>query len=223
LIIIALLLINRYRISSRTKRRQEIEEVRNSIARDLHDDMGSTLSTINIISKLAMREDSNGKNTIHLTRIAEQSSAMMETMTDMVWSINPINDRADKLSIRMKVFASEILEPKNIRFTFSGEDSLNTVSLDARQRKNVYLVFKEALNNIAKYSEAELVEVEWQVRDKTLFMAIRDNGKGFDELGVSQGNGMRNMRSRALDIQGTLNIKSVPGLGTSIEVNVPIT
>jgi signal transduction histidine kinase/Tfp pilus assembly protein PilF len=223
LIIIAVLLINRYRLSSRTKRRREIEEVRNSIARDLHDDMGSTLSTINIISKLAMRENGNGQNSIHLTRISEQSSQMMETMTDMVWSINPVNDRADKLSIRMKVFAAEILEPRDIQYRFAGDESLNTVVLDARQRKNLYLVFKEAMNNIAKYSGANKVEVEWLVSNKTLIMHIRDDGEGFDELKVKHGNGLANMRSRVVDINGRFKLTSSTGKGTQIELQLPIT
>jgi signal transduction histidine kinase len=223
LIIIAVMLINRFRLSSRTKRRREIEEVRNSIARDLHDDMGSTLSTINIISKLAMREDGNGQKSIHLTRIAEQSSQMMETMTDMVWSINPVNDRADKLSIRMKVFAAEILEPRNIQYRFAGEESLNTVVLDALQRKNLYLIFKEAMNNIAKYSGANKVNVEWLVSNKMLIMQIRDDGAGFDELKVKHGNGLANMRSRVVDIRGRFRLTSSPGKGTQIDLELPIT
>jgi two-component system, NarL family, sensor histidine kinase UhpB len=221
-IIIAFLLVNRYRVINRAKRQAEIETVRNTIARDLHDDIGSTLSTINIISNLAMRENINGNN-LHLSRIAEQSSRMMESMTDMVWSINPINDSMEKVAVKMKVFASEILEPKNIGFQFSGEESLNNLFLDAEKRKNLFLIFKEAINNAAKYSGATDVGVVLKKSERGLMMTIADNGHGFDHQNVKEGNGLKNMETRSKAMRANFKLSSVASLGTRIELELPIT
>ncbi|MEO7992303.1 MAG: tetratricopeptide repeat protein [Chryseolinea sp.] len=221
-IVIAFLLVNRYRVLNRAKRLAEIEQVRNTIARDLHDDIGSTLSTINIISNLAMRENINGNNH-HLSRIAEQSSKMMESMTDMVWSINPINDSIEKVMVKMKVFAAEILEPKNISVRFFGEESLNGLSLDAERRKNIFLIFKEAINNAAKYSEATEIEVTLKQSEGKLMMMVSDNGKGFSEESVKTGNGLINLRSRANAIHAEFKLSSAETKGTRIELSLPIT
>ncbi len=221
-VVIALLLINRYRLSNRSKRLAEIEQVRNTIARDLHDDIGSTLSTINIISNLAMRENINGNNH-HLSRIAEQSTKMMESMADMVWSINPINDSIEKVMVKMKVFATEILEPKNITVRFFGEESLSGLPLDAEKRKNIFLIFKEAINNAAKYSQATEVNVTLKQTESKLTMTVSDNGKGFIEENVKSGNGLKNLKSRADAMDAEIKLSSAENKGTQIEVVLPIT
>jgi two-component system sensor histidine kinase UhpB len=220
-IIIALLLVNRYRINNQVKRMAEIERMRNTIARDLHDDIGSTLSTINIISKLAMHENPGG-NSLHLTRISEQSSRMMESMADMVWSINPVNDSMEKVIVKMKVFTSEILEPKNISYRFSGEGTLNGLTLDAEKRKNLFLIFKEAINNAAKYSGATAVEITLKQSAEKLVMTVSDNGQGFDEQCVKNGNGLKNMDARAQSINAQFKLTSAVSRGTCIEVELPI-
>jgi two-component system, NarL family, sensor histidine kinase UhpB len=222
IIVIAFLLINRYRVINKIKRQTEIEQMRNTIARDLHDDIGSTLSTISIISNLAMRENTNGNN-LHLSRIAEQSTRIMESMTDMVWSINPINDSMEKVAVKMKVFASEILESKSIGFRFSGEESLNGLLLDAEKRRNLFLIFKESVNNAAKYSGASEVAIELKKSGGKLMMTISDNGRGFDNKIINHGNGLKNMESRAKIMQSKFKLTSVIGAGTHIEVEVPIT
>lgn len=221
-VIIALLLVNRYRISHRVKRLTEIERVRNTIARDLHDDIGSMLSTINIISKVAMHENPDS-NHLHLSRIAEQSSLMMESMTDIVWSINPVNDPLEKVAAKMNVFTGEILEPQNIRYQFSGEESLNGLTLDAEKRKNLFLIFKEAINNIAKYSEATDVEITLKQSAGRLVMTVSDNGCGFDRHLVKAGNGLRNMAARATSMNAQFQLTSAPGQGTHIALDLLIT
>ena len=222
IIAITVLLVNRYRVLNRAKRLAEIEQVRNTIARDLHDDIGSTLSTINIISNLAMRENGNSNN-LHLKRIAEQSSRIMESMTDMVWSINPINDSIEKVMVKMKVFATEILEPKNITVRFFGEESLNGLPLDAEKRKNLFLIFKEAINNAAKYSQATEVNVTLKQTEGKLMMMVSDNGKGFIEENIKTGNGIKNLKSRADAMHAQFKLSSVENKGTQIEVVLPIT
>ncbi|CAN5416247.1 hypothetical protein BH10BAC4_BH10BAC4_20760 [soil metagenome] len=221
-IVIAMLLINRYRLSNRARRQADIERVRNTIARDLHDDIGSTLSTINIISKLAIHDNPGGKN-IHLIRIAEQSSLIMESMSDMVWSINPVNDSLEKAVVRMKVFASEILEPRNINYRFTGEDSLHGLSLNPEQRKNLFLIFKEALNNAAKYSEATDVQIFLGLVNGNVLLTVTDNGKGFESNQVKSGNGLRNMETRAQSMKARFALITAPGNGTEMSVELHVT
>jgi len=219
-LIIAGLLINRYRVMNRTKRLLEIEKVRNSIARDLHDDMGSALSSINILSQVALVEK-NGNTQSYLQRIGDQSARMMEDMGDMVWSINPRNDSMSQVLIRMREFASEIFELKNIEYQFSEKGTENLV-LNADQRKNLFLIFKESINNAAKYSQADKIEINLHQQDHSLVMSIKDNGQGFDEQKVKAGNGLRNLRERAKEINARLELKSKVGAGTEVNLNVPI-
>jgi signal transduction histidine kinase len=198
------------------------EQIRSKVARDLHDDIGSTLSSINIISKLAMNE-SNGNTHRHLQRIGEHSAKMMESMSDIVWSINPNNDSLEQMMVKMKEFAAEILEPRNITYTFQGEESLNVTALEIQVRKNIFLIFKEAINNAAKYSEATLVTVQLEVKENTLHLLIADNGKGFDMNGVKPGNGLLNIRERAKVIDASLALRSSPKSGTQFKLEIPIT
>jgi two-component system, NarL family, sensor histidine kinase UhpB len=205
---------------NRTKRLLEIEKVRNNIARDLHDDMGSTLSSINILSQVALTEK-NGDTQNYLQRIGDQSARMMEDMGDMVWSINPRNDSMRQIIIRMREFATEVFELKNIEYRFS-ESVEEGLILSADQRKNIFLIFKETINNAAKYSQASEVEINLHQQDHTLIMFIKDNGQGFDEQKVKAGNGLRNLRERAKEINATLVLKSAVGNGTEVELKVPI-
>lgn len=222
ILVIGLLLINRYRTTARARRLAEIEAVRNDIARDLHDDIGSTLSTINIISKLAMHENPSGNN-IQLSRIADQSSKTMESMSDIVWSINPNNDSFEKVLIKMKVFTAEILEPLNIQYRFLETGVEKGITLNAKQRKNLFLIFKEAVNNAAKYSKATEVIITFVLENKTITMKIADNGIGFDSQRVIAGNGLHNMETRAHDLEAKFLLKSEKGSGTSIFLEMPIT
>ncbi|MBI3481848.1 MAG: tetratricopeptide repeat protein [Bacteroidetes bacterium] len=158
LIVIGLLVSNRNKVINQAKRQMEIEKVRNQIARDLHDDIGSTLSSINLISQVALQENPS-RSILYFKKIGEQSAKTMESMSDMVWSINPDNDTLQKTVVKMKEFSAEILEPKNMGYQFQVDEKLNDVSLDVARRKNLFLVFKEAINNAAKYSDGTFVNV----------------------------------------------------------------
>jgi signal transduction histidine kinase len=220
-VIISILLINRYRVIGRTRRLIEMERMRNTIARDLHDDIGSTLSSINIISQMALQEKNGDAS--HFQRIAQHSSMMMESMSDIVWSINPNNDSWEQVISKMKEFASEILDPLDIQYTFSGEENLQAFTLDVTMRKNLFLIFKEAINNAAKYSTATSINIQLKKENDFIQVSISDNGKGFEVSNGSSGNGLRNMKERANSIRGKLEIKSSPHTGTEISVSLPLT
>ncbi|HEY3402538.1 MAG TPA: tetratricopeptide repeat protein [Ohtaekwangia sp.] len=219
-IVVALVLINRYRVLNRVKRMVEIERVRNGIARDLHDDVGSTLSSINILSQVALAEKNRNVES-YLQRIGDQSARMMEDIGDIVWSINPNNDSIHKVIVRMREFANEILEPKSIRYHFTEKIS-EGLHLDADKRKNLFLIFKESINNAAKYSQANELEISLHQEDHSLVMQVKDNGQGFDDQSVKLGNGLNNMSDRASEINGSVTIKSQLQKGTLVELRMPL-
>ncbi|MFM9838054.1 MAG: two-component regulator propeller domain-containing protein [Cyclobacteriaceae bacterium] len=196
------------------------EQIRSKVARDLHDDLGSTLSSINILSQVALVEK-NGNAQNYLQRIGDQSARMMEDMGDMVWSINPRNDSMKQIIIRMREFTTEIVEPKNISYHFS-DNVAEELTLDADKRKNLFLIFKETVNNAAKYSNATDVEIKLYQQDQMLILSIKDNGQGFNEQTTKSGNGLRNVRERAKEVNGVVVLKSVLGEGTELELLLPV-
>ncbi|WP_416866041.1 MAG: tetratricopeptide repeat protein [Imperialibacter sp.] len=216
------LLVNRYRVVALAKRTIEMERMRNAIARDLHDDIGSTLSSINIMSQLALKEN-NGHAGQYFQSIHEHSSKIMESMSDIVWSINPNNDSLEQVLVKMKEFAAEILEPKGIAFLFQGIDEVKNIELASEKRKNVFLIFKEAINNAAKYSNASEIVIQVAGQNGNIIFSISDNGKGFDPEKVKPGNGLKNMEVRAKNLFGELSRTSAVGSGTQISFEFPIT
>jgi len=219
-VVISVLLINRYRVMNRIRRQAELEGMRQHIARDLHDDIGSTLSSINIMSQLAMKE--KGDAATQLRKIATHSARMMESMSDIVWSINPGNDSLEQMTARMKEFAAEILEPREIEYSFEVDPGVAQLKLDLEKRKNVFLIFKEAVNNAAKYSEAAKLSIILARDNGSLKLLVTDNGRGFDAATVVQGNGLKNMAHRAQIMKGKLLQNSEPGKGSSISFQMTI-
>ncbi|MBX2965547.1 MAG: tetratricopeptide repeat protein [Cyclobacteriaceae bacterium] len=215
------LLINRYRVLNRTRRQLELEKMRSVIARDLHDDLGSALSSINIISQVALNEK-NGEGENYYQRINEQSSRMMESMSDIVWSINPNNDSLEQVLVKMKEFTAEILEPKDIAYHFREDDAISGIRLDVDKRKNLFLVFKEIINNAAKYSESKNVTIILLATATSLTLSVNDDGKGFDPAEVKPGNGLRNMADRAKAMNAIIHRESSPGKGTQIRLEIPL-
>jgi signal transduction histidine kinase/ligand-binding sensor domain-containing protein len=199
------------------------EKLRTKIARDLHDDMGSTLSSINIISKMALQnKEADGYLKEYLQTIKENSGRMLESMSDIVWAINPGNDTMEKLILRMKEFTAEILEPLNIRYVFKEEGDFEKAILNLNQRKDFYLVFKEAINNAAKYSACSEMEIYLSKNMHTVTMRVKDNGKGFSKKDTRLGNGLLNMQSRAASMKAVLEINSEKGNGVEVYLAVPL-
>ena len=200
-----------------------VEKLRNRVARDLHDDMGSTLSTINILSSMAkskMLADPI-KTAEYIGKISDNSQRMMEAMDDIVWSIKPSNDTMQKILARMREFATNVLEAREIELDFRVDEPVYEVRLNMEARRDFFLIFKEAVNNAAKYSRASMVTVQMGVHNNRLILIVADNGIGFDTENSDNGNGLGNMQKRADAIQGRLQVISKPGKGTRVTVNIP--
>ncbi len=201
-----------------------VERIRSKVARDLHDDVGSTLSTINILSSMAKSKMHTDpvKTSDYLSKITDNSQQMMEAMDDIVWSIKPDNDNMLRIVARMREYASGILEPKDIEITFNIGERIQDLKLDMEKRRDVFLIFKEAINNIAKYAHCTKTIIDIHQLNQILIMTIRDNGVGFDTGVADVGNGMGNMQKRAELLKGTIEIKSRQGLGTEVAINIPV-
>ncbi|MDB5154138.1 MAG: hypothetical protein JWR54_2889 [Mucilaginibacter sp.] len=205
----------------RNRRIKLLQNIRNSIADDLHDDIGSTLSSICIMSELAKAKSPEALSL--LASIEESTNTIQENMSDIVWAVNPQNDRFKNVLQRMKQFASEILDAKNIELDFTSDASLSELKITMGQRKNLYLFFKEAINNAAKYSEAKKVFVSISQRDRQVEMNIVDDGKGFDTANIFGGNGMSTLKKRGAELCADFKIQSLLKEGTVVKLKFKIT
>ena len=205
------------------KDRRANERIRENISSDLHDEIGSTLSSIAILSEALQRKTASGDNHESIGVITERTRQVMDTMSDIVWSINPLNDEMDVVLVKIREFAVETLEAKEILLHFHTDEVLPTLRLAIEQRKDFYLFFKEAINNAAKYARATEVWVSITKEGKDIQMKIQDNGQGFDPELIRRGNGLQNMQERAHRLNGNWRLESTPGQGTRIDLSFPIT
>ena len=207
---------------NRLQRIIEIERVRTRIATDLHDDIGASLSQISILSEvLAHKKNGDSENEDSLKLIAETSRELTNSMSDVVWSINPNRDRLRDLIQRMRRFASDVLSARDVDFQFVTPDIEQNEKLDVDVRQQIYLVFKEAVNNAVKHSGCTEVEAELKLKNHQYVLRVADNGKGFNQENAGDGNGLANMKMRAESIGGALEIESIKGVGTTVVLNIP--
>jgi signal transduction histidine kinase len=197
-----------------------MQHIRNKIAQDLHDDIGSTLSSISILSDLALRGNSNAETLETMNEIKDSSMMLMERMDDIVWSISPRNDSLENLLIRVRHFATTLFEAKGVEYSIDIQKNISQVRLPMDYRQHIYLILKEAINNLVKYADATQASLEVCFESQYLYLSVRDNGRGFDQTTPSTGNGLSGMRRRAALMNARLSIRSAPGEGTGIQLRV---
>jgi signal transduction histidine kinase len=211
-----------YRIKQLTK----IINVRTKISQDLHDEVGSSLSGIGLISKMARQELENEKTMEakkSLDKISANAGEVLSMMSDIVWAINPKNDTLEKMIMRLKTYAKNTTAPHGIHLHFETEQDLHQYNLSMQRRKNIYLICKEAINNATHYAECKNLYFLLRRDDRRFYINIRDDGKGFNMQEASDGNGLNNMKARAMEIKASLEIDSEKNKGTSILLQVKIT
>jgi signal transduction histidine kinase len=196
--------------------------LRSRIARDLHDDIGSSLSSISMMSSLGEMKQGTGNSNDLFSSIGTVSKQAMDMMDDIIWAINPLNDKLDNILTRMRKYAAETLEAKNIPFSFIVEEGIEDIHLTLEKRRDFFLIFKEAVNNLAKYSGCSHAAIEIKKEKNLLLMAIKDNGKGFNTKVNSQRNGVRNMHERASSMKAILSIESNENSGTVISLRTKV-
>ncbi|WP_428662710.1 tetratricopeptide repeat-containing sensor histidine kinase [Runella sp.] len=208
---------------------REIEEAfgkgqsteRKRVSADLHDEIGSALSTIAIFSDLTKRKAQKTAPELvsELERIGAKSREMIQTMRDTIWTLN--EDNSQNLWDRMQQYGIETLAVKNIELDW--QIPTNAPEAPFTAKRNLFLAYKEALNNIVKHAEATVVRIKYNVEQATLQLIITDNGKGFDCIEArQQGNGLRNFEERMKEIGGKINIESNAGKGTVLAFTMPL-
>jgi len=207
---------------SREERIAEIERVRRRIAADLHDDIGSSLTQISILSEVVRQRVGEPEFSVAgpLSYIARASSELIDSMSDIVWAINPQRDRLSELVHRIRRFAADTFTARNIAFRLDLPGADEDVRLEGNLRRELFLIFKESINNVVRHSECSEAGIEMKLGGAHLEYSIHDNGCGFDPADASEGHGLASMRSRAAGIGAAFELRSEPGKGTRIRISV---
>jgi signal transduction histidine kinase/ligand-binding sensor domain-containing protein len=206
----------------------EVERTRTRIATDLHDDIGTNLAKISLLSEIIKMQlsdksdkyDKNEERNRMLEVIGETSRESVGAMSDIVWAINPQKDTLSDMIRRMRQYAEEILLEKPVNLKFSSAKEYLDLKLTMDIRRELYLIYKEAITNAAKHSCCENIEVTLELKASELYLKVKDDGIGFDINQPENGNGLQNLRKRADRIRANLKIESNVGSGTSVTVNL---
>ncbi|RYF66608.1 MAG: sensor protein uhpB, partial [Cytophagaceae bacterium] len=206
---------------ARVRRLREAQEIRKRIAHDLHDEVGSTLSSISLLSGMvneliAQKRPETVERAI--TKINTDARQILEVIDEIIWTINPGNDSLHRIILRLQEYAQPLMESKNIQFAVVADPNLDHLPISMDVRQNLYLISKEAINNLVKYSEATQATMRFGYQKEQLKVVIEDNGRGFDVDLPSERTGQTSMKQRAKAMGGLLDIQSGSGKGTKLEL-----
>ena len=205
------------------ERQQALNEERNRIAKELHDDMGSSLSSILFLSEdLLLEDDSGPKHEVQ--RISSLAENSLENMREIIWAMDSDKNTLPDLSSHLRAFATDFLTDNKIRFELDFPAlPAETYTLGGERRRNVYLIAKEALHNTVKHAQAKQVRVALKLDGQQIILEIQDDGRGFEvQAQAASGHGLNNMKGRATAIGGQLELQSRPGEGTLLRLSVPL-
>jgi len=223
----ALLAVVRQRLRRRleaVERARLVERERLRIARDLHDDLGGGLTEISLTSVLAQEPALSMRETRqYIEEISSRSVEMVNALDEIVWAVNPKNDNLNSLITYFCQYTGRFLQSGKLSCRIQIPPHLPATPLSAEQRHNLFLAFKEGLNNVVKHSAASNFRLSVAVESQLLRMEMEDDGRGFSELADgAQGDGLRNMRERLQQIGGRCEIASLPGGGTRVVFTLPL-
>jgi ligand-binding sensor domain-containing protein/signal transduction histidine kinase len=211
--------VYRYRLA----RLIEVERIRTRIAADLHDDIGSNLTKIGILSEVVHQQMNGAEETVAepISTIARISRESVTSMSDIVWAINPRRDSLRDLVSHMREFAGEMFANCEIEFEFLAPSSDVYLRLGADVRRTVFLIFKEGVNNIVRHADCSKACIELRVEGAHLVLKVADDGRGFDRT-EGAGNGLLSIERRAAAAGGMVEIASSKSSGTKITLRLPI-
>jgi signal transduction histidine kinase len=200
-----------------------LERVRTRIAADLHDDIGSSLSQISVLSEVVRNQlgEQEARVTKNLSLINRVSQEALDSMSDIVWAINPQQDHLSDLVRRMRRVASEALPACNIEFTLNAPAPGLDLKLGADIRRQVFLMFKETINNLVRHSKCTQASIDLRIEGTSLALTVTDNGKGFEPDQVNEGNGLISLHRRARSLGGETVVLSRKGEGATVMIKVP--
>jgi ligand-binding sensor domain-containing protein len=206
----------------REHRRQGMAAIRRQVATDLHDDVGSGLSQIAILTEVAKRKAQRDA-IVELGAVADLARSLRDSMSDIVWAVDPDRDVPMALVERMRQVTFNLLSSSTeVTFQAPADRELARVDLTPDRRRHLLLIFKEAITNIARHAGATIVVIELALEGAQLVLTIRDNGVGFDPAEDREGRGLDNLVTRSRSIGAEIEIRSAAGQGTTIRVLVPL-
>jgi signal transduction histidine kinase/ligand-binding sensor domain-containing protein len=218
LVFAALYSLYRYRINQLL----QLQKVRNRISADLHDDIGARLTNINLLSALGEQKLYEPQlASDYLKRISNEVQTSGEALDDIVWSINTKNDSVEEITARMRRYAADVFDGTSIHYSILADENILSAKLSMEKRRDIFLVYKETINNVFKHAMATEVHITIKVKNKWLLMQISDNGKGFDPQRPTQRNGLKNIQYRMEKSGGNFTVQSIIGKGTTFIIKLP--
>jgi ligand-binding sensor domain-containing protein len=216
-----LIAFHRYRVNKLL----EVERTRVKIARDLHDDVSATITGIVYFSDAIEKEVGEKKTPVLqklISLIHESSTNVQESMSDIIWSINPENDKWQIILPKFRRYASDLCESKGINYKIDIPESIPVKSLEMERRRNFWLIFKEMVTNAVKHSECSELMINIKVANNKLSLSVSDNGKGFDSEKPTERSGVKNIYARSKSLNGEINLITEPGKGTKWKLLISI-
>jgi streptogramin lyase len=221
IVVLLLLAIGYFIYWYRLKQTLEIQNIRLNIANDLHDEIGSNLSSISVDSQLLLNNCSLDETQQELTTfISKTAKETVETMRDIIWFINPNNDFGEDMINKMKETAAKLLA--GINWTFHSDPNIKLEEFNLENRRNIYLIYKEALNNVVRHAYSKTCFIKLEVNDGKLELLVEDHGNGFNVRSTKENNGLRSIKRRAEIMNGSLIINSELNKGTSVKLLIPL-
>ncbi|MEO1261155.1 MAG: two-component regulator propeller domain-containing protein [Bacteroidota bacterium] len=213
-------------VKAKVQAKLKVEALRNQISQDLHDEVGSTLSSISLFNMGIKKTINHDPPMAHqlVNQVDSKVTHIIESMNDIIWAIDTENDDLADLINRMRGYATDLGKTGEWKFKINCPPSLSLINLDIIQKRNIYMIYKEAINNAIKYSQGKIIDINFEPIENRIKLTISDDGIGFDPLDIHKkestlgfgGNGLRNMKKRAKELGGELAVESLNGTGTKI-------
>jgi signal transduction histidine kinase len=207
----------------RVERQHALEAERSRIARDLHDDLGSSLTEIGVLASTGQRPHGDENNYSKLFRaIASRARGLIAALDVIVWAVDPEDNSLQSLADYLSGFASEYLSHSGVACRFKVPVTFPAVTLGGQVRHELLMAVKESLNNIVRHANATEVEVHITVVDDTLEIVLADDGVGFENTAGRDGHGLKNLAARLQKLGGSCLVESRPGAGTTVSIRLPL-
>jgi len=190
------------------------QQIRSKLASDLHDDLGSTMNSVKVYANLAIMEKQQEDK--YLFKIKESTQDAIAGIRDIIWVLDDSKDSIEHLFSRINLFAAPLCEANNIQYKYEIADNARDYKLGQEERRNLYMILKEAVNNAIKYADAKKITINITIDKGNPVIEIKDDGKGFDITKTTEGNGLKNINRRIKEIKYQLYIQSAPSKGTAI-------
>ena len=199
----------------------EVEKVKNNISADLHDDLGARLTNIQILTAISKKRFGNrDEETRYLDGIEEEVQASARALDEIVWNIKMKDESLEEILAKMRKYAGEVLE-NGYEYEMDISGNFGNKKMSMQKRRELFLIFKELLNNIRKHSGATKVKINMSIEDNMFLMTVEDNGRGFDPDAKTERNGLRNINERVQRWNGSIEIISDRDKGSRIVLKIP--